>query len=132
MHQADKARKTEREREQLTLCRAARAHHEREVKPNLTIKHSAQRIASLEHYVPAGLWHLPIASITAPTLLKGLPTVRALDDLSERVPETLQRVHQRLDVVFEDAIFHGHCLSNPARALRAKLARAMPRQKAPR
>lgn len=39
-----------------------------------------------------------------------------------RVPETLQRVRQRLDAVFEDAIFHGLCSTNAAAAIKRKMA----------
>src|SRR6185369_9726145 len=100
--------------------------HERVIEPTRTVKHAAQWIASLEHHVPLSLWHLPIADIHAPALLAGLSTVRALADSSARVPETLQRVRQRLDAVFEDAIFHGHCTTNPAAAIRRKMRETMP------
>jgi hypothetical protein len=39
-----------------------------------------------------------------------------------RVPEMPQRVRQRLDAVFEDAIFHGLCSANPAAAIKWKMA----------
>ncbi|NUZ07641.1 site-specific integrase [Schlegelella koreensis] len=119
--------KAEQQRQHLTLARAARGYHERVIEPTRTTKHAAQWIASLEHHVPEALWHAPIASIEAPALLAGLSTVRSLADPRERVPETLQRVRQRLDSVFEDAIFHGHCTTNPAAAIRRKMREAMPR-----
>ena len=64
------------------------------------------------------------------TTKHALSTVRALANSKERVPETLSRVRQRLDAVFEDAIFHGRCLSNPARAIRRKMAETLPSAKA--
>lgn len=45
------------------------------------------------------------------------------------MPETLSRVRQRLDAVFEDAIFHGHCSTNPAAAIRRKMRETMPAKK---
>jgi integrase len=110
----------------MTLCRAARDYHERVIEPRLTEKHSAQWIASLEHHVPPETWHKPIAEIAAPELLAALSGVRALADSASRVPETLSRVRQRLDAVFEDAIFHGRCLTNPAAAIRRKMRETMP------
>ena len=55
--------------------------------------------------------------------------MRALADAEVRVPETLQRVRQRLDAVFEDAIFHGLCGSNPAAAIRRKMAEGSEKRK---
>jgi integrase len=117
-------------REHLTLARAARDYHERAVEQRLTAKHGAQWIASLENHVPASVWHAPIADFTTPMLLQALSGVRALDDKSEHVPETLQRVRQRLDAVFEDSIFHGRCLTNPAAAIKRKMHESMPKKKA--
>ncbi|MDG0799518.1 phage integrase central domain-containing protein, partial [Pectobacterium punjabense] len=57
-------------------------------------------------------------------LLAALGQVRSLDDKDQRIPETLQRVRQRLDAVFEDAIFHKRCTSNPAAAVRRKMREA--------
>jgi integrase len=124
---AVEADKATRQREQMTLARAARGYHERVIEPTRTPKHAAQWIPSLEHHVPVGIWHSPIATIDAPSLLNGLSTVRALADSKARVPETLQRVRQRLDAVFEDAIFHGQCTNNPAVAIRRKMRETMPR-----
>ena len=128
--QAEQSKKADKAREHLTLCRAAREYHERVVEPRLTTKHSAQWIASLEHHVPPETWHKPIASVTAPELLVALSGVRALADSAARVPETLSRVRQRLDAVFEDAIFHGRCTTNPAAAIRRKMRETMPSKKA--
>ena len=118
----EQAKKAEQKREHTTLARAARAYHERVVEPVRTDKHSAQWIASLEHHVPEEIWHAPIDSVTPPALLAALSGVRALADSEARVPETLQRVRQRLDAVFEDAIFHGLCKTNPAAAIKRKMA----------
>ncbi len=118
---AEETQKIAKARERMTLCRAARDYHERVIEPSKTAKHAAQWIASLENHVPAGIWNRPIAEIDAPALLAALSGVRSLDDRSQAVPETLQRVRQRLDAVFEDAIFHGRCTSNPAAAIRRKL-----------
>ena len=125
----EQAKKAEKKREHTTLARAARAYHERVVEPVRTDKHAAQWIASLEHHVPTEIWHAPIDSITPPALLAALSGVRALADSEARVPETLQRVRQRLDAVFEDAIFHGLCSSNPAAAIRRKMAEGSEKRK---
>jgi hypothetical protein len=42
----------------------------------------------------------------------------------DKLPETLQRIRQRLDAVFEDAIFHKRCTVNPAAAVRRKMREA--------
>ena len=118
----DVAKKATAKRERMTLARVARDYHERVIEPSRTDKHAAQWIASLEHHVPAEIWHAPIDSVTPPALLAGLSGVRALADAEIRVPETLQRVRQRLDAVFEDAIFHGLCNTNPAAAIKRKMA----------
>lgn len=128
--QAEQTQKVEKARERLTLARAARDYHERAIEPRLTDKHAAQWISSLENHVPAELWHAPISSIEAPALLAALSKVRSLEIEGERVPETLRRVRQRLDSVFEDAIFHGHCMTNPAAAIRRKMRETLPAKKA--
>ena len=120
----DEAKKAAGKRERATLARVAREYHERVIEPSRTDKHSAQWIASLEHHVPEDIWHAPIDSITPPALLAGLSGVRALADAEVKVPETLQRVRQRLDAVYEDAIFHGLCATNPAAAIKRKMAEA--------
>jgi len=122
--------KADKAKVQMTLARAARAYHERAVEPSRTPKHAAQWIASLEQHVPASVWHMPLVEITPPMLLTALSGVRSLADSERRVPETLQRVRQRLETVFEDAMFHGLCTSNPAAALRRKLRETLPRKKA--
>ena len=117
-------------REHWTLCRCARDYHGREVEPTTKSVHSAQWISSLEHHVPAALWHAPIDSITAPALLQALqaakPHARARNLTS--LGETLRRVRQRLDSVFVDAMFHGRCATNPAAAIGKKLTKARPKK----
>lgn len=131
--QAVEAKKATKKRENLTLARAARDYHRRVIEPRLSPKHAAQWISSLENHIPAELWHAPIASIEAPPLLRALaqvkPHERARNITSARgVPETLRRIRQRLDAVFEDAIFHGHCASNPAAAVRRKMRETLPKK----
>jgi integrase len=128
--QAEQQSKAQKKREHVTLARAARSYHERAIEPRLTSKHAAQWIASLENHVPAEVWHRPLADIDAPVLLEALSKVRSLESARERVPETLQRIRQRLDAVFEDAIFHGLCAGNPAAAIRRKMRETLPMKKA--
>lgn len=124
----ESAKRVKVERERWTLARCARDYHEREVEPSTTTKHAAQWISSLENHVPASLWNAPITSITAPALLQGLqiadPHERARKH--SNLGETLRRVRQRLDAVFEDALFHGRADSNPAAAIGRKLAKVRP------
>jgi len=122
--EADKQARAAKRREHMTLARAARDYHGRVIELSRTAKHAAQWINSLENHVPAEVWRAPIAEIDAPQLLAALTKIRALDDKSKHVPETLQRIRQRLDAVFEDAIFHKRCASNPAAAIRRKLGEA--------
>lgn len=144
--QAEQVQKVQKARERMTLARAARDYHERVIEPTRTTKHSAQWIASLENHIPAALWHAPVDSIEPPALLVALqaikPHERARNLTGDKLPETLQRIRQRLDAVFEDAIFHKRCASNPAAAIRRKLAegqdkrqrgefRALPYREAP-
>lgn len=124
----DRARKAVNEKksatksERATLVRVARAYHERVIEGSRTTKHAAQWIASLEANIPAALWNKPIADVTGPELLA------ALIDLQARIPETASRVRQRLDAVFEDAVFHGLAPSNPAATIRRKLREALGRR----
>jgi len=112
-------------RERMTLARAARGYHERVIEPSRTDKHAAQWISSLENHVPPDLWRKPIADVTAPELLRALmalkPHERARNLTGDKITETQQRIRQRLDAVFEDAIFHGLCTGNPAAAIRRKM-----------
>lgn len=129
---AEAAQKVERAREHWTLARAARDYHARVIEPSRTDKHAAQWIASLENHVPAALWHAPIDSIEPPPLLAALldvkPHERARNVNGDTVPETVQRVRQRLDAVFEDAIFHKRATMNPAAAIKRKMREAAPRR----
>ena len=129
--QAEGQVKATKARAQSTLARCARDYHERVIERTRTAKHAAQWISSLEHHVPASVWNAPIDTITPPILLQALegatPHERARrpGDLGE----TLRRVRQRLDSVFEDAAFHGRCASNPAAAIKRKLTESRPRGK---
>jgi integrase len=132
---AEAATKAARARERWTLARCARDFHERVIEPTRTDKHGAQWIASLENHIPAALWHKPIADIEPPELLQALtdikPHKRARNlTKGARVAETVQRIRQRLDAVFEDAIFHKRCTSNPAAAVRRKMRETLPKKKA--
>lgn len=122
------ARRDQKLRERWTLARCARDYHEREIEPSCTDQHAAQWISSLENHVPDALWHAPIATITAPGLLAGLQGAEAHERARNHrnLGETLRRVRQRLDAVFEDAVFHGRCESNPAAAIARKLTKARP------
>lgn len=112
--EADRA-KAAAAKETATLARVARAYHERVVEPERSTKHAQQWINSLERYVPAEIWHAPIASITAPQLLDFFIT------LTRKLPETASRVSQRLQIAFRDAEFRGLCAGNPAQAAAQKL-----------
>ncbi|WP_052736324.1 tyrosine-type recombinase/integrase [Aquincola tertiaricarbonis] len=125
-----KAAKTQ---QAMTLARAARDYHQRVIEPSRTPKHAAQWISSLENHMPAALWHAPVSTITAPALLTALtaiqPHERARNLTADaRLQETVQRIRQRLDAVFEDASFHGWCSTNPAAAVRRKVREGMPRR----
>lgn len=130
--QAEEARKSEQARDHWTLARAARDYHERAIEPTRTPKHAAQWISSLENHVPAALWHAPIDTITAPAILSALlevtPHERARNLKGDTLPETVRRIRQRLEAVFEDAIFHGRATTNPAAATRRKMREAGPRK----
>lgn len=132
---AEAARKAEKARERWTLARCARDYHERVIEPSRTDKHAAQWIASLENHIPAALWHKPIADVDAPELLQALLAIEPHErarrvEPGAKVAETVQRIRQRLDAVFEDAIFHKRCTANPAAALRRKMRETMPRKDA--
>lgn len=129
----ERARKAARAVEHWTLARAARDYHERVIEPNRTAKHSLQWIASLENHVPAALWHRPLDEITAPELLDALlgvtPHERARNLTSgDKVRETVRRIRQRLDAVYEDAMFRERATHNPAAAVRRKMRETEGRQ----
>lgn len=133
MRQAETVKKAEKAREHWTLCRAARGYHERAIETTKTTRHAADWINSLENHLPATIWHKPIDAIDAPELLQALagvgPDSRARRiEQGARVMETLQRIRQRLDAVFEDAILHKRCASNPAAAVRRKMAETLPKK----
>ncbi|MBT9486570.1 MAG: tyrosine-type recombinase/integrase [Rubrivivax sp.] len=117
-----------------TLARVARDYHGRVIEPTRTTKHAAQWIASLENHIAPEVWHAPVDSITPPALLSALlkvrPHERARNLKGDRVPETLRRIRQRLDSIFEDAMFHGHATSNPAAAIRRKMREEAPAKEA--
>ena len=126
--------KATKARERWTVARCARDYHERVIEPTRTPKHAAQWISSLENHVPANLWHMPIAEVEPPELLKALtgvkPHERARNHRGDSLPETVQRIRQRLDAVFEDAIFHRRCTTNPAAAIKRKMREQLPSTKA--
>ncbi len=129
---AAEARKAEQARQSLTLERAARDYHERVIEPTRTPKHAAQWISSLDNHMPVALWPAPLDTITAPALLAALAQVghheRARNVKGAMPLETISRIRQRLDAIFEDAIFHGRCTANPAAAVRRKMAEQLPAQ----
>ena len=110
------AKKTQVKAENTTLARVARKYHENVIEPQRSSKHAAQWIASLENNVPADIWHAPIDTVEPAALLEALAPLR------KRVPETCDRIRQRLEVIFDDAAFHKLCSSNPANIIRRKLA----------
>lgn len=125
-----------RAREVQTLEAAARDYHARVIEPTRTEKHGAQWLASLENHVPASLWHRPIDEITAPDLLAALNAIKPHEDArnlpkGHRIAETISRVRQRLDAIFEDAMFNSRATSNPAAAVRRKLREMWPSGKKP-
>jgi integrase len=133
--EAEQAKRTEQTLERWTLARSARDYHERVIEPTRTTRHAAQWISSLENHIPAALWNKPIGAIDPPELLQALGAIkphsraRNLTD-DAKVLETVQRIRQRLDAVFEDAIFHKRCTTNPAAAVRRKMRESMPRKDA--
>jgi integrase len=130
--QADDAHKAAKARQRWTLARCARDYHERVIEKTRTPKHSAQWISSLENHIPPALWRAPIDSIEPPALLTALlgvkPHERARRHKGDTVPETLRRIRQRLDAIFEDAIFHGRASTNPAAAIKRKMRETAPKR----
>lgn len=128
----EQAAKADAQRQRWTLARAARDYHQRVIEPSRTPKHAATWIASLENHLPAELWHAPVDAIEPPALLSALldvsPHERARAHKGDTLPETVQRIRQRLDAVFEDAIFHKRASVNPAAAIKRKLREATPRR----
>lgn len=133
--QADQAKRAEKARTHWTLARHARDYHARVIEPARSTKYGAQWIASLENHVPPALWHKPIADVEAPELLAALaamkPHERARNLTKEdRIAVTVKIIRQRLEAVFEDAIFNRRCTSNPAAAVRRKMRETFPRNAA--
>lgn len=126
--EAEQVRKVEKSRDRWTLARCGRDYHERVIERTRSSIHSAQWIASLENHIPSGIWHRPIVDITPPELLQALQSAtpheraRRAGDLGE----TLRRVRQRLDAIWEDAIFYGRATTNPAAAIKRKLGESRP------
>lgn len=110
----------------MSLAWCARDYHERVIEQTRSAKHAAQWISSLENHIPPGLWKKPIDEVEAPELLEALCAIRPHERArnlgrNDRLDETVRRIRQRLDAVFEDAIFHKRCSSNPAVAIKRKL-----------
>jgi len=126
--EVEQARKVEKSRDRWTLARCGRDYHERVIERTRSSIHAAQWIASLENHMPASIWHRPIVEITPPELLQALQSAtpheraRRAGDLGE----TLRRVRQRLDAIWEDAIFYGRAITNPAAAIKRKLGESRP------
>jgi integrase len=111
----ERAKRQEDKRQHLTLLRAARSYHEREIEPKRTRKHAKQWIASIETHVPQELLNRPLDDIQPPELLD------ALRAIYRKVPETGRRVRQRLDEIYDDAIFRKQARENPAAAIKRRL-----------
>jgi integrase len=116
-----------------TLAWCARDYHERVIEPTRTAKHAAQWISSLENHIPPKIWNKPVDEVDAPELLEALRTIRPHKRArnvprTDRLDETVQRIRQRLDAVFEDAMFHKRCMSNPAAAIKRKIREARVRR----
>ena len=133
--EAEAAKKSAAMLKHWTLARSARDYHERTIALSAKPKHAAQWISSLENHMPPALWGKPIDDIKPPELLRALASIKPHErarNLSQgdRVVETMQRIRQRLDAVFEDAIWHGRCTSNPAAAVLRKMRETLPKKKA--
>lgn len=130
---AAEAKKAQAARERVTLARAARDYHARVIEPKRTPKHAAQWIASLENHIPPKLWHKPVDAIEQAELLAALLSIKPHERArnltqGDRLPETMRRLRQRLDAVFEDAIFHKLASFNPAAAIRRKVDEQGPKR----
>jgi len=125
--EAEHRQREAKQRENLTLARAARAYHGKFIEPRKPPKFAADWIQSLENHVPPELWRKPIAEITRAELLD------FLRDIQHRMADTAQRVRRRLDEVFDEAIERGAVTLNPVAMLRAKLRKENePRRPMPR
>ena len=101
---ATAAQKAAAKTEATTLARVARAYHAAVVEPQRTPIHAREWLASLERHVPPAIWHAPIDKVEPAALLAALAPLRW------SIPETCDRVRQRLEVIFDDAIFHKLCV----------------------
>lgn len=98
-----------------TLESVAKQYHGRISAQFRNDKHRAQWLASLENHVFETLGDRPISTIEAEELLDLLVPLR------DSVPETARRIRQRLDAIFEDAIFRKLADRNPAQAILRKM-----------
>jgi integrase len=98
------------QREAATLEAVARAYHAAHLH-EWTEKHGGEWLRSLENHVFPKLGARPVAEIRAVELLDLLQPLRAAN------PETGQRIRQRLDAIFADAIVRELCEGNPAAAI---------------
>lgn len=129
----EEAASTSQPAKRMSLAWCARDYHERVVEQTRSAKHAAQWISSLENHMPPRLWKKPIDEVDAPELLEALCAIRPHERArnlgrNDRLDETIRRIRQRLDAVFEDAIFHKRCTSNPAVAIKRKLREAKVRR----
>lgn len=126
---ADAERRAEVQRSRWTLARSARDYCERVIEPHRSTRHALEWIGCLERHLPPALMSTPIDAIDAPTLLEALRAAEPVDTARRHrdLGETLKRVRQRLEAVFEDAQFHGRCAGNPAAAIKRKLTLERPR-----
>lgn len=115
--------KVAKQKVRLTLARAARDYHARVIEPRRTPKHAAQWIASLENHLGDALWNSPIATIEQDDLLD------RLIELNNDIPETASRIRQRLEAIFDDAIFRREATANPAAIVKRKLREVGSKQK---
>lgn len=112
------AERSDREAQALSLCRVARAYHEQVIEPKWSDKHGKLWIASLENNIPSTLWNKRIDAIGHVELLEVLAALRL------RIPESSDKITQRLSAVFDHALFFGQCSGNPIKILRRRLSEA--------
>jgi integrase len=93
-----------------TLETVARAYHAAHLH-EWTEKHGGEWLRSLENHIFPTLGARPIAEVEPAELLDLLLPLRASN------PETGQRLRQRLDAIFADALLRKQCRQNPAAAI---------------
>lgn len=124
----EQAQREEKQRERWTLARCARDYHERVIERSRSEVHARHWIQSLENHMPPSVWNMPVADVKPVELLQALEGVKAHErarragDLSE----TVRRMRQRLDAIYEDAIFYERATTNPAAAIKRKLGESRP------